>query len=673
LTPVVFVAPPESALHAKYANWIGVKALLIYFQSFAMLMAWNDAVYHIFYTSFRWFHLFNVDFSRTFDPNGFQPQYSFWATVGSAFVPKACAFVVGAGIWFWLAYMGKKTKSHQWTEISSRVRSVLLQFAFWLSFPFFGSLVGIWGSECGGTNAAGRPVGGGEGQADPDCGGTWILPLMRGVSLVLAASIFVFIYRLWRELTLNAHWFDIAKTDHYAASVVLDLGRLGAGDDEWAVLERKRREEHRTVGQRLQRFAHFLFYPVSRLMSWFLLRLCTDLEKEAQLRAKYDNTPYDPLLQQVAANSPREKDTGSLGTSDTDSFTTNDSQRDYRTASMRSEDDTTDWDNAAASAAEDWSQVNIEDFLKSVVKKLDGQSPEKHDVRPIVTMLKGNWYTTVADLRNLNQADALKLGIPLRLFQAMQAELFPAGQKPSHSQPEANTSQNSLGSYTTLQSLTVASEPKNAFLRVYGPVADHYILSHLLFSLDELVVRGIIWCVIVVATSSTSMLQLSVMLAFQIWYCGFLLFQRPYKRREWLISDVIPNVGLAVVIACMIVVAQDNDSFVLLLIIAIVHVLVAIGALAPQILLIASREQKRRRQERRGLMRNVNETTVLLPESHNSTHFYPRESQTFDRSSFDRDGFVPTDGDEQRDASLAGGRFESLAGGRFDSADEDRS
>jgi hypothetical protein len=38
-------------------------------------------------------------------------------------------------------------------------------------------------------------------------------------------------------------------------------------------------------------------------------------------------------------------------------------------------------------------------------------------------MLKGNWFTTVADLRNLTEMDAEKLNIPLRLFHAIQEEL----------------------------------------------------------------------------------------------------------------------------------------------------------------------------------------------------------------------------------------------------------
>ena len=44
-------------------------------------------------------------------------------------------------------------------------------------------------------------------------------------------------------------------------------------------------------------------------------------------------------------------------------------------------------------------------------------------------MLKGNLYTTVADLRALNEADAEKLNIPRRLWVAMQEELPREGKK----------------------------------------------------------------------------------------------------------------------------------------------------------------------------------------------------------------------------------------------------
>jgi hypothetical protein len=58
--------------------------------------------------------------------------------------------------------------------------------------------------------------------------------------------------------------------------------------------------------------------------------------------------------------------------------------------------------------------------LQAVLRKID---KEDIDIRQMVAMLKGNWYTTVADLRNLSEGDAEKLGIPLLLYRAMQEEL----------------------------------------------------------------------------------------------------------------------------------------------------------------------------------------------------------------------------------------------------------
>lgn len=67
-------------------------------------------------------------------------------------------------------------------------------------------------------------------------------------------------------------------------------------------------------------------------------------------------------------------------------------------------------------------ESSVEEFLVSVIKKIDHEEMEP-EVNKIVAMLKGNWYTTVADLRALTEADAEKLNIPRRLFVAIQEEL----------------------------------------------------------------------------------------------------------------------------------------------------------------------------------------------------------------------------------------------------------
>ncbi len=66
-------------------------------------------------------------------------------------------------------------------------------------------------------------------------------------------------------------------------------------------------------------------------------------------------------------------------------------------------------------------ESSVQEFVTAVAKKIDHDDPES--IGTIVAMLKGNWYTTVADLRTLSEADAEKLNIPQRLFRAMQKEL----------------------------------------------------------------------------------------------------------------------------------------------------------------------------------------------------------------------------------------------------------
>jgi hypothetical protein len=84
----------------------------------------------------------------------------------------------------------------------------------------------------------------------------------------------------------------------------------------------------------------------------------------------------------------------------------------------------------------------VEEFLSSILRQANLQDHEI-DLPKITAMLKGNWYTTVADLRwkfkeifmiytkyrTLTAADAEKLKIPLRLFRAMQEELPKEGKK----------------------------------------------------------------------------------------------------------------------------------------------------------------------------------------------------------------------------------------------------
>jgi hypothetical protein len=73
---------------------------------------------------------------------------------------------------------------------------------------------------------------------------------------------------------------------------------------------------------------------------------------------------------------------------------------------------------------------SIEEFLLWVLKKVDlTDDDSKPNIATITAMLKGNWFTTVADLRKLELADAERLGISKKFWEAMQEELPREGQE----------------------------------------------------------------------------------------------------------------------------------------------------------------------------------------------------------------------------------------------------
>jgi len=175
-------------------------------------------------------------------------------------------------------------------------------------------------------------------------------------------------------------------------------------------------------------------------------------------------------------------------------------------------------------------------------------------------MLKGNWYTTVADLRTLSEPDAEKLNIPQRLFRAMQKEL------PREESPDA---------YTALHSL-VHSVEKDRFLSCYGFLADPYSITHYLFKLDFLLARQFMWSMLAIAMWRTPSYQLVVMLIYQIWYTLFILWHKPYKNIVLLVIDLFSQAALVIVILMLFDLAYYYGHYYLFAIISLVHLMVMV-------------------------------------------------------------------------------------------------
>jgi len=197
----------------------------------------------------------------------------------------------------------------------------------------------------------------------------------------------------------------------------------------------------------------------------------------------------------------------------------------------------------------------VESFLGQVVRKID----HIEDLDKIVAMLKGNWYTTVADLRALNEADAEKLNIPRRLWVAMQEEL-----------PREETDV-----YTALDSLLQTSQ-KSSFMATYGFVGSAYKPANVLFKLDELLLRSLLWGLLGTALWQNPLMQLIVLLVLQFWYTCFIVWQRPYKFTIDFISDLFPQIALVAVIGMLIDFAQHNEHYGLLMAIAVINLVVVL-------------------------------------------------------------------------------------------------
>ncbi len=207
-------------------------------------------------------------------------------------------------------------------------------------------------------------------------------------------------------------------------------------------------------------------------------------------------------------------------------------------------------------------ESSVEEFLAYIAKKLD---KEDADISHIVSMLKGNWFTTVADLRNLTEADAEKLNIPLRLYHAIQEEL--------PNKPEQT-------SYTRINTL-VKTEQKDKFLMIFGCLAKEFKTSHILTLLDDWIIRNFIWLLIFVSLSNQLDWQLLATLIVQIWFTVFLAWQRPFKTTIELACNLIPEVALMIVIGMLMVLSSFNEIFVLLIVIPFLNVLVIITAVLP--------------------------------------------------------------------------------------------
>jgi len=188
--------------------------------------------------------------------------------------------------------------------------------------------------------------------------------------------------------------------------------------------------------------------------------------------------------------------------------------------------------------------LTVEEFLSSILRQANLQDHEI-DLPKITAMLKGNWYTTVADLRTLTAADAEKLKIPLRLFRAMQEEL------PKEDKPEA---------YTALDSLVRTTQTEN-FVKTFQCATDEYQLSYIFFKLDNILTRNFLWALLGVALWQYPVPQMLALAIFQLWYTLFLLWHRPHKYTSSLIAEIIAEMGMTIVLFILLLIAKTGGNY----------------------------------------------------------------------------------------------------------------
>ncbi|PRP86981.1 hypothetical protein PROFUN_04963 [Planoprotostelium fungivorum] len=213
------------------------------------------------------------------------------------------------------------------------------------------------------------------------------------------------------------------------------------------------------------------------------------------------------------------------------------------------------------------------------------------DTRFIVSMLKGNWYNTAADLKTLTVLDAKKLNIPYRLFKAIQSEL-------------PQTDNDETRSHVALDPL-VKTVHREQVQEEYGCLFNHLKPDYLLFTIDELITRNFIWILIVVLLSTNIQWQLPCLLAFQTWWVMLLVWNRPYKRTWVFLCKLLTELGTWTILIALIILSGDiygryKSCFMG---IVIVHVIVVLTCffLPPCILSIERKQYRAVTSERQPL------------------------------------------------------------------------
>jgi hypothetical protein len=164
----------------------------------------------------------------------------------------------------------------------------------------------------------------------------------------------------------------------------------------------------------------------------------------------------------------------------------------------------------------------------------------------------------------LSESDAEKLGIPLLLYRAIQEEL------PTDEEQK----------YTRINTL-VKTDQRGRFLELYGCLAAHYKITHILFYLDHLLIRNLLWSLVFIASSSYKDYQLFAILLLQLWYTVFLIWNRPYKRKRDLMEAVFSEVMLLAVICCLNYLSYNPYHYRVLVALPILNLVAILGSYIP--------------------------------------------------------------------------------------------
>lgn len=203
-------------------------------------------------------------------------------------------------------------------------------------------------------------------------------------------------------------------------------------------------------------------------------------------------------------------------------------------------------------------ETPVEDIIYHAAQKIEHR---EEDVRAIVSMLKGNWYNTVADLRTLTAIDAKKLNIPYRLYKAIQQEL------PQNEDPQPQKALDSL----------VQTMHKEKVVGEFGCLASDYRRGYQYFKMDELLIRNLLFALIDAILAGIHNLRLVALLIFQIWWIFLLMWNRPYLSQPIFASKMVAECSLLAVIAIFVNLETDVSRFWSFIVTATLHIVVLLS------------------------------------------------------------------------------------------------